>query len=114
MHGILADLVHSPTAYTKVVGPKGAPVAALVANIGKLRWATRKRAVVELWYSDLPGAGYRLLVDFRKWVQAQKNVVLAGMVFAIPDPMAPDLIAQRAGFHRRGNMNVYYPRGAKL
>ncbi len=112
-HDLLREAVASTHYYSGVVGKPGEPKAVLIAKVSENLWSLRKHAAMLLWYSDLPGAGYKLLRDFRDWVKTQKHVVAAGFVddFAMNDSTSRMLT--RAGFTKRGGAYFFYPRGAK-
>lgn len=105
----------SETHYVRVVGPPGAPQAALLARVENNLWAMKKHASVLLWYSEIPGAGAMLLRGFRNWVKTQKQIVLAGFIadwVQVDD--RPLMLADRIGFKRRGDGGlIYFPRGRK-
>jgi hypothetical protein len=112
-HALLTELRSNTHHYAKVVGNAGEPKAALLAKVGGNLWATRKHATVLLWYSDSPGAGLVLLRDFRRWVDEQKGVVLAGLIddFGMDARLVATL--RREGFSQRGGAYVHFPRGEK-
>jgi hypothetical protein len=105
----------SDTHYCRVVGPIGAPKAAILTRTENNLWAMKKHAAMVLWYSEIPGAGAMLLRGFRDWVRAHKQVVLAGFVADwVQVDLRPLLLAERIGFKRRGDGGfVFFPRGAK-
>jgi hypothetical protein len=98
--------------YAKVVGPAGAPTAALVAKTGDNVWATRRHAAIMILYGER-GQGSRLLSDFKEWVSGQKSIILAGWSddFGV-DAKTRNMFLKR-GFIKRGAMYVYFPRGSK-
>lgn len=112
-HDLLASMFQDSSHYTKCVGPKEAPEAVLIARSGDNLWALRRHATVLLWYSGKPGAGFKLLRDFKSWVAGQKQMVLAGFMddFGMDARMVAPL--RRAGFIQRGCAYVHFPRGAK-
>lgn len=101
--------------YSRVVGPVGAPQAAILTRTENNMWAMKKHAAVMLWYSEIPGAGALLLRGFRNWLNTQKQIVVAGFNadwVSVDD--RPLLLAERIGFKRRGDGGfAYFPRGRK-
>jgi hypothetical protein len=95
--------------YSRVVGPPGAPQAALLTRTENNLWAMKKHAAVLMWYSEIPGAGALLLRGFRDWLKGQKQIVLAGFnadwVHADDRPMK---LADRIGFKQRGDGGYVY------
>ena len=112
-HQLLRDTVEGEH-HTMVIGPPGAPTAAIVARVAGNLWATRKHAAILLWYSDTPGAGATLLRGFVRWFQEQKRMTLAGMISDCDiDPRVFRLM-ERIGFQRRGQGAwILLPRRAK-
>lgn len=115
---LLKELGIQPN-YARVVGPIGEPKAALLARVVHNAWATKKCAVVMLWYSDIPGQGLALLRDFRRWVKDHPQIVLAGFSSdwwsGISEHYAVESIARRVGFAPRGGSSLFYfPRGVKV
>lgn len=113
-HALLTDTRNDEKHYAYVVGEAGAPRAALIARTGANLWATRRHAAVLLWYSDIPGAGAKLLRHFRSWAMQQKSLAIAGMTIDCElDPRIPVLL-ERTKFRQIGHGTyVLYPRGAK-
>src|SRR5450631_2396321 len=67
MHAIVRGARLAGSQFARVVGEPGEPRAALIALTSANSWATRNHATVLLWYSQLPGAGEKLLREFRDW-----------------------------------------------
>lgn len=112
-HDLLSSMFQDSSHYTKCIGPKESPEAVLVAQSGDNVWALRRHSVILLWYSVKPGAGFKLLRDYKSWVGRQKQMVLAGFMddFGMSPRMDP--ILKRTGFTKRGCAHVLFPRGAK-
>lgn len=112
-HALLSELRGNDHHYARAIGGVGTPQAVLLARGGGNLWATRRHATVLLWYSEIPGAGYSLLTDFRRWVDADKRMALAGFT----DDFGMDArlvgVLRRAGFIQRGGTYVHFPRGSK-
>lgn len=117
MHWLLRESMQSTNHYAHVVGAPGEPGAALIARTSNNLWALRRHASILLWYSEIPGAGAKLLRHFRNWVKEQGNsIVLAGFSsdWIVLDDR-PLKLASRAGFKQRGEgMYAFYPRGPKV
>lgn len=116
MHWLLRESMQSTNHYACVVGPEGEPGAALIARTSNNLWAMRRHASVLLWYSDIPGAGAKLLRGFRDWLKEQgSSVVMAGFSadWIVLDDR-PLKLASRIGFKVRGEGTyVLYSRGSK-
>ena len=112
-HSLLRELATNTQHYARAIGKVGDPEAVLLARTGNNLWATHKHATVLLWYSRSPGAGAKLLRDFRDWVKVQKRMVLAGFTddFGLDDRVVA--LLRRTGFIQRGGVHVYFPRGEK-
>ena len=112
--GKISDLVRearqSGTHYCRVIGPAGKPVAALVALTAPALWAQRFASHIVFWYSEQPGAGWKLLRDYRSWVLSQRNIRVAGyqMDHWPVDHRIHDVF-ERCGFKRRGGGYLIYP-----
>lgn len=116
IHWIVRACTNDPEVhYSRVVGPAGAPQAALLTRTENNLWAMKKSASILLWYSEVPGAGAALLRGFREWVKAQKQVVIAGFTADwVQVDERPLLLARRIGFKRRGEGgHFFFPRGSK-
>lgn len=114
---LLREALQDSRWYARVVGERGAPKAALLAKRVANVWATRDHAAMFLWYSDLPSAGLALLRDFRRWVNVQPNIVLAGFTADWIAPISESVrlanLVDRLGFKERGFYSHYYfPKGA--
>jgi hypothetical protein len=113
-HGLLEECYRNHMKhYARVVGPKGEPKAVLIAMVRDNMWATKRHATVVCWWSDIPGAGVLLLRDFKKWVQEQNGIVLAGFNDDCDLPLVARMVAMRTGFERRGGGYMYFPKGSK-
>lgn len=116
MHWLLRETMQSTNHYAYVVGPEGEPGAALVARTSNNLWAMKRHASILLWYSEIPGAGAKLLRHFREWVRPQgSSIVLAGFSsdWIVLDDR-PLKLATKIGFKLRGEgLYAFYPRGAK-
>jgi len=96
-----------------VVVAEGKVRGALVAQAGQNLWAQRQFAVVNLWYSEIPGTGAQLLRQFKAWAIARPVIRVAGL--------SPDLetdpriwkLAQRIGFKQHGGAYLLYTRGMR-
>lgn len=114
VHWLVRDVTSSTKHFARVVGEKGDPKAVLVAHAGENVWAMKRHATIMVWYSEIPGAGAKLLREFREWVKAERNIVLAG--FSCDWVMMDDRplkLASRIGFKQRGEGTyLFFPRGS--
>lgn len=114
MHALLGRARQDSGWYAGVIGPKGAPTAALIAQMGDNVWASRRHATVMLMYSDFSnGDGARLLRDFCRWVREQKSIVLAGLIDDYNMPDRTKRLFELTGFQIRGGAIVFFPRSKK-
>lgn len=112
-HDLLKTMFQDSSHYARCIGPKEAPEAALIAHSSDNVWALHRHATILLWYSDKPGAGYKLLRDFRSWVSGQKKMILAGFMDDFGMDARMVAVLRRAGFIQRGCAYVHFPRGPK-
>jgi hypothetical protein len=116
MHGLVRKARLDGSQFARVVGEIGDPRAALIALISSNTWAMRSHATVMLWYSQIPGAGAKLLREFRDWVHEHKNISAAGFHcdWEVTDER-PLMLAERIGFKRRGGgAYLMFPRGRPI
>ena len=115
VHWLIRDAVSSTKHYAKCVGPVGEPKAVLIARVQNNTWALKKSATVLLWYSEIPGAGAKLLRDFREWVKTDHHIVMAGLScdWCLTDDRVLAMV-ERCGFKERGRGSfVFFPAGDK-
>lgn len=111
-HLLLREMVGTTKHYARVVGPVGDPQACLIARVQDNTWAMKRSAAMLLWYSDKPGAGAALLRDFKGFVLADHQIVLAGLTSDWHGDNRPCMLAERIGFKHRGEGTyVLFPRG---
>ena len=117
-HWLVRDCTNNPDVHwSRVIGPEGEPRAVLLSRQENNLWAAKKHSAMILWYSEIPGAGVKLLREWKKWVKANEaSITMAGFV---ADWQASDYgrcrdamnIAERVGFNRRGDGGyMYFPR----
>mgnify|MGYP000856098449 CR=1 FL=1 len=109
MTGAVSAVVQDPAHFAWVAVDaddkvKGALVAVTCDNL----WAQRKHSQILLWQSDLPGEGLRLLIQYRKWVEAQRALRFAGLAPGTEVDAAVWKIAERAGFKAASEARILY------
>ena len=109
MTGAVAAVVQDPAHFAWVAVDtedkvKGALVAVTCDNL----WAQRKHSQILLWQSDLPGEGLRLLIQYRKWVEAQRALRFAGLAPGTEVDATVWKIAERAGFKAASEARILY------
>lgn len=114
VHWLVRDVTNNTKHFARVVGQKGDPGAVLIACAGNNVWAMKRHATVMVWYSEIPGAGAKLLREFREWVKEGQDIVLGG--FSCDWVMTDDRplkLASRIGFKQRGcGTYLFFPRGS--
>lgn len=84
----------------------------LLAMSGNNLWAQRQFAVVNLWISQIPGAGAAMLRHFRDWVKSRPAIRVAGIMADLDIDSRVWELVQRIGFKKRGGAYLLYTREA--
>jgi hypothetical protein len=80
----------------------------IIGLTGDNLWAQRKNCNIVAWVSRAPGAGAKLLREFRDWVKSRRAIKVAGLCPDIDtDPRIWDL-AERIGFKRHGGAYLLF------
>ena len=84
-------------------------IGVLVGLTSENLWAQRKNCLVALWKTGTPGAGRKLLLAFKEWVQSRRAIRVAGFVSDSDhiDVRAYQL-AERVGFRKCGGAYLLY------
>jgi hypothetical protein len=109
IHEVVTEAIDNPGHYCRVLvdGDKTIRGALLALTCDHL-WAQRKSSQIIAWYANQPGAGAKLLRDYRDWVKSGRFVKVAGMT---PDlDLDPRIlkIAERTGFTKHGGAYLLY------
>jgi len=104
MADILREARQDNKHYARVIGPEGEPRAVLIAMTAPGYWSQRHASHIVFWYSEQPGAGYKLLKAYRSWVlENARTIRVAGLQMTAP-MWAAKMILIKAGFNQHGMM----------
>jgi hypothetical protein len=94
-----------------VAEDEGKVQGVLVGLTGDNLWASGQHTSIVLWVSKIPNGGAALLRRFKKWLQARKAIVLAGMTPDRDIDQRALRLLERIGFLRSGGSYLLFTRG---